>query len=180
MLPLTEKTIRSSFSNASRKEVSDLTLPPSFGEIEWDALDFLGWRDPKMPRRAYAVIPSGGNVVTAIPSSDDVVTAIPSGGDGVTAILLRQGDVAPTARAQCAWCQDVTLPSPVVFYSAKRSGASGRNGNTLGTLVCADFECSTNARRRPPEAYLGFDADAARDEQVVRLRSRVAAFAASM
>ena len=160
MLPLTEKTIRSSFSNASRKEVSDLTLPPSFGEIEWDALDFLGWRDPKMPRRAYAVIPSGG--------------------DGVTAILLRQGDVAPTARAQCAWCQDVTLPSPVVFYSAKRSGASGRNGNTLGTLVCADFECSTNARRRPPEAYLGFDADAARDEQVVRLRSRVAAFAASV
>ena len=137
MLPLTEKTIRSSFSNASRKEVSDLTLPPSFGEIEWDALDFLGWRDPKMPRRAYAVIPS----------SDDGVTAIPSAGDGVTAILLRQGDVAPTARAQCAWCQDVTLPSPVVFYSAKRSGASGRNGNTLGTLVCADFECSTNARQ---------------------------------
>ncbi|KQQ25623.1 FBP domain-containing protein [Frondihabitans sp. Leaf304] len=170
MLPLTEKTIRSSFSNASRKEVSDLTLPPSFGEIEWDALDFLGWRDPKMPRRAYAVIPSVG----------DGVTAIPSGGGGVTAILLRQGDVAPTARAQCAWCQDVTLPSPVVFYSAKRSGALGRNGNTLGTLVCADFECSTNARRRPPQAYLGFDADAARDEQVVRLRSRVAAFAASV
>nr|WP_228513984.1 FBP domain-containing protein [Frondihabitans sp. VKM Ac-2883] len=167
---MTEKTIRSSFSNASRKEVADLTLPPSFGEIEWDALDFLGWRDPKMPRRAYAVIPSAG----------DGVTAIPSAGDGVTAILLRQGDVAPTARAQCAWCQDITLPSPVVFYSAKRSGASGRNGNTLGTLVCADFECSTNAWRRPPEAYLGFDADAARDEQVVRLRSRVAAFAASV
>ena len=36
MRPLTEKAIRESFVNASRKEVSDLTLPEGFGDIDWD------------------------------------------------------------------------------------------------------------------------------------------------
>lgn len=169
MLPLTDKTIRASFANASRKEVADLTLPTGFDDLDWESLDFLGWRDPKMPKRAYAIVRLPGT----------------GGADGSTdsrviGVLFRQGDAAPGARAQCTWCQDVTLPNEVVFYSAKRSGASGRNGNTIGTLVCADFQCSTNARRLPPEAYLGFDADAARDEQVERLRVRVAAFAESL
>jgi len=43
---LTDKIIRSSFVDASRKEVSDLTLPAAFDEIDFSALDYLGWRDP--------------------------------------------------------------------------------------------------------------------------------------
>ncbi|WP_157000807.1 FBP domain-containing protein [Agromyces laixinhei] len=160
MLPITEKTLRTSFVNASRKEVGDLTLPADFDTIDWDALDYLGWRDTKFGRRAYAVIPT--------------LT-----GD-VTGILLRQADGSPRSRAQCSWCQDVKLPNDVVFYSAKRSGKAGRNGNTVGTLVCQHFECSRNVRKTPTLAYEGYDVDAARLRRIEDLQLRAASFAADV
>ncbi len=162
MLPLNDKTIRASFANASRKEVSDLALPPAFDAIDWSELDFLGWRDPKMPKRAYVVIP-------AVPDEPEV-----------TGIMLRQADASPGARAQCSWCQDVRLPNPVVFFAARRAGSAGRRGDTVGTLVCDEFQCSRNARTAPPPAYLGFDVEAARQERIADLRRRAAAFAASV
>ncbi|AMM22234.1 translation elongation factor [Frondihabitans sp. PAMC 28766] len=159
MLPLTEQSIRASFVNASRKEVSDLTLPARFDDIDWESLDYLGWRDPKAPRRAYVVVPTDAEVV---------------------GILLRQAEASPRSRAQCTWCQDVTLPNDVVFYAAKRAGSAGRKGDTVGTLVCADFECSANVRKPPPPAYLGFDVEAARQGRMASLGERAAAFAANV
>ena len=160
MLPITEKTLRASFVNASRKEVSDLTLPTHFDTLDWERLDYLGWRDPKIGRRAYAVVPTlDGQLI---------------------GILLQRSTASPRARAQCAWCNDVTLPNPVVFYSAKRSGQAGRNGNTVGTLVCEEFECSRNVRRTPPLAYEGFDVEAARLRRIEDLQLRAASFAAEV
>lgn len=161
MLPLSEKTIRSSFANASRKEISDLRLPVAFDHLEWESLDYLGWRDPKMSKRSYVVVPTGE-------------------GECAVGILLREGDARPGARAQCAWCQDVTLPNDVVFFSAKRAGSAGRNGDTVGTLICAEFQCSANVRRPVPPAYLGYDVDAAREERVRALQARVGAFAVNV
>jgi hypothetical protein len=155
MRPIDEKTIRASFINASRKEVSDLTLPSGFFSTDFDTLQFLGWRDPKMNRRAYVVIPSANEAV---------------------GVLLQQTEASPRFRAQCSWCQDVQLPNDVLFYSARRAGAPGRNGNTVGTLVCANFECSTNVRKLPTMAYIGFDAQAARDERIATLQKRAAGF----
>ncbi len=160
MLALTEKTVRSAFVNASRKEVSDITLPAWFDEARWDDLDYLGWRDPRIGRRAYVVLPR-------------------LEGDPV-GVLLRRAEAAPRSRAQCSWCQDVTLPNAVVFYSAKRAGASGRNGNTVGVLICEDFECSRNVRRNPPLAYEGYDLAAARHRRIDDLRLRVAGFATAI
>lgn len=159
MIPLNESQIRASFVNASRKEVSDLNLPVDFDAIDWSARDFLGWRDKKMPRRAYVVA---------------VVDGEPVG------ILLRQADSAPRTRPQCAWCQDITLSNDVVFYSAKRAGQAGKNGDTVGTLVCAEFGCSANVRKLPPLAYVGFDAEAARQERIATLQERAAAFSSSV
>jgi hypothetical protein len=155
MLPLDDATIRASFVNASRKEVADLTLPAGFSELPWDRLEFLGWRDPRSARRAYVVIPQA---------------------DGPVGVMLRQAE-APRQRAQCSWCQDVQLPNDVVFYSARRAGPDGRKGDTVGTLVCADFECSINVRKAPTVAYVGFDVDAARTDRIRNLRERAAAFA---
>lgn len=159
MLSLNDKTIRASFVNASRREVNDLSLPPQFDQLDWDSLDYLGWRDPKFARRAYIVVPVA---------------------DTAIGIMLSQAETAPRRRAQCTWCQDVSLPNDVLFYSARRAGAAGRRGDTIGTLVCADFECSTNVRRPPRVAYLGFDVDAARTARIVALRERSAAFAADL
>ncbi len=168
MLPLSESTIRASFVNATRKELNDLVLPPAFDELDWSRLDYLGWRDRKNPRRAFVVIP-------AVPGADP--------GDGwgdPVGIMLRQAEATPRTRAQCSWCRDVHLPNDVVFYSARRAGAGGRNGNTVGTLVCAEFECSANVRKTPPVAYVGFDVEAARAERIENLRMRAAGFAAEV
>ncbi len=91
-------------------------------------------------------------------------------------ILLRQADAKPRSRAQCSWCADVQLPNDVVQFSAKRAGNAGRNGNTVGTLVCANFECPVNVRRRAPLAYVGFDLEAEKQRRIVALREHVTNF----
>ncbi|KKI22465.1 MULTISPECIES: FBP domain-containing protein [unclassified Leucobacter] len=157
MLPLNESTIRSSFVNASRKEAKDAVLPDFLDAVAWDALDFLGWRDPKFAKRAYVVLPS-------------------LDGDPV-GVVLRQADAAPRSRAMCSWCRDVRLPNDVVFWSARRVGDAGRRGATVGTLICRDFECSHNVRNDPPPAYEGYDVAAARVQRIDELRLKVAGFA---
>ena len=157
MHALDEAQIRASFVNVSQRERAAVTLP-ALAAVEWDRLDYLGWRDAKQPLLGYAVIPVD---------------------DRLVGIALRQAEARPRARAQCSWCEDVTLPNDVVFFGAKRAGAAGRRGDTVGTLVCANFECSRNVRKPPPPAYLGFDIEAARQARVVSLGERVRAFAAS-
>jgi hypothetical protein len=74
----------------------------------------------------------------------------------------------------------VRLPNDVVLYAAKRVGAAGRKGDTVGVLVCEEFQCSVNVRRTPPVASLGFDVEAARQERIRALRDRSAGFAAAV
>ncbi|MER7798268.1 FBP domain-containing protein [Microbacterium sp. NPDC096154] len=156
MLPLSERDIRASFINASRREVSELQLPPGFADLDWDRLDYLGWSDPKFPRRAYVVVELDGRPV---------------------GMLLQQAEQRTSARAQCSWCDDVTLANDVQFFAARKAGPAGRKGDTLGTLICANFGCSAAVRKLPPLAYEGYDREAARDERIRRLGEHVRAFA---
>lgn len=163
MQPLTETFIRSSFVNASRKEVKDMKLPSDFETLtdtDWGIRDFLGWRDPKQPKRGYVVLPG--------------LDGDPAG------VLLKQAEASPRSRAMCNWCRDVRLPNDVVFWSAKRAGDAGRRGNTVGTLICRDFECSRNVRNDPPPAYEGFDVAAARKRRIDELHLKIAEFAATV
>jgi hypothetical protein len=155
MLSLDEKTIRSSFINASQRERSNLHLPENFTTLDWEGLDFLGWRDRKYPELGYAAGWIDGRPV---------------------GVLLRKVEGKTRTRPQCAWCEDVYLPNDVVFFNARRAGAAGRNGNTVATLVCANFECSANVRRLPPVAYVGFDVEAARRERIAGLRANIETF----
>ena len=155
MFSLDEKTIRGSFVNASRKETTTITLPGDFDQSDWKRLDYFGWRDPRIARRAYIVVPVDGEPI---------------------GVVLKQAEASPRSRAQCSWCQDIHLPNDVLLYSAKKAGAAGRKGDALGSLICADFECSTNVRKLPPLAYLGFDAEAARQQRILVLQDRAAAF----
>lgn len=156
MHALTADAVRASFVNASLRERKSLVVPDDLGTLPWRDLDYLGWRDARNPQLAY------------------VVAALP---DEPVGILLRQAERAPRSRAQCSWCEDTQLPNDVVFFSARRAGDAGRKGDTLGTLVCANFECSVNVRRRAPMSYVGFDVDAERERRIRALRDHVAAFA---
>lgn len=156
MHALTDHDLRASLINASRREATDLTPPPSLGTVDWRRLDYLGWRDPRLDRRAYAVVPG------------------PDG--GALGIVLTEASAAPRHRAMCSWCQDVRLPEDVVLYSARRAGAAGRKGDTVGSLVCRDFGCSRHVRNDPPPFHEGFDAERARTARIARLEERVLGF----
>lgn len=157
MLPVTEREIRACFVNATLRERNNLTLPADFADLDWDAIDYLGWRDRKYDGIAYVVVRLA---------------------DGPVGILLKQADARSRHKSQCSWCEDVHLPNDVVFYGAKRAGKTGRNGDSVGTLVCENFDCSANVRRRHPAPYEGYDVEAARAERIESLREHVAAFAA--
>ena len=159
MLAVTESIIRASFVNASKKEVSDMSLPENFDSIDFEKLDYFGWRDRKIARRAYIAVPTD---------------------NGLVCVMLKQAEASPRSRAQCSWCQDITLPNDVALFTARRAGAAGRNGNVIGTLICANFECSRNVRKLPPVAYLGFDAEAARVERILTLQIRATDFVAGV
>ena len=155
MHALTERDIRASFVNVSVRERGAIPMP-SLADLDWDRLDLLGWRDEKQPHVGYLVVPVDGEPV---------------------GILLRQAEQRTRTRAQCSWCEDVTLPNDVVLFTARRAGKAGRNGAAIGTLLCERFECSRNVRRPMPPAYLGFDVEAAIARRIATLREHAERFA---
>ncbi|GAA3913765.1 hypothetical protein BKA10_000326 [Microbacterium invictum] len=74
----------------------------------------------------------------------------------------------------------MTLRNDVQFFFARKAGTAGRNGNTIGTLICQNFGCSANVRRLPPLAYEGYDRELAREMRMLRLREHVAGFIAGL
>jgi hypothetical protein len=149
MKPLTEAQIRASFVNASKREAAVATMP-DLADQPWDQLDYLGWRDRKAPLSAYVVVEID---------------------DEPVAVLLRAGDARRTRRrAVCAWCEDVVVTEDVSLYVARRAGAPGRRGDTIGTLICTDFGCSRNVRRAPTRSEAG---TAPPDEREGIVRRRV-------
>ncbi|NKX52985.1 FBP domain-containing protein [Arthrobacter mobilis] len=157
MEQLTESAIRKSFINATRSEVSALNLPAGFAELDWDNLDYLGWRDPKMPQRGYLVTPLAGRPV---------------------GVLLRAPETSTPGnkRVLCALCQDVHSEEDVYLYVARRAGQPGRDGNTVGTLICADFFCSANVRLQVPATPIHPDPEVVTAGRIAGLRQRTALF----
>ena len=160
MNPLTDKQIRTSFVNATRRETTQATLP-DLTAVRWDQLDYLGWRDRKAPLLAYVVLELAGE---------------PAG------IILRAGTTSATRvrrKALCTWCRDLASVE-AAMYVARRGGKAGRAGNTIGTLLCEDFSCSRNVRRPPTSSDAGTDAEVVRElivqERIAGLRERAARF----
>jgi hypothetical protein len=154
---ISDKQIRSCFVNASRSEAAKLTLPAGFASLDWDRLDFLGWRDEKMPQRGYLVSQTGDRLV-------GLMLRAPDGGSGKNRKVL------------CDLCRDVFSEEDVYLWVAKRAGQSGRDGNTVGTLICAQFVCSANVRKEPPVSEIEPDPAAVVERQIRGLRERTERF----
>ncbi len=157
MQPLSIKDIRSSFINATRSETVKLTPPKDLEALDWANLDLLGWRDEKMPLRGYLVLPTS---------------------QGLTGVMLRAPEGGPRRNRSvlCELCRDVFSKEDVLLWVARRAGQSGRNGNTVGTLICADFLCSSNVRREPPANEIHPDPALVVKRQVDELRERAEKF----
>ncbi len=135
MEPLTPEVIRSSFVNCSKGEAARLPLPAKLPSTRWEELDFLGWSDPGAPGAAYLVTPWRGEL---------------------RGLVLRVGNAAGRGgrKNMCTLCLTTHSSTDVTLMVARRPGAAGRNGNTVGTYLCTDLACSLYARglKRPARA----------------------------
>ncbi|SDK28722.1 FBP domain-containing protein [Nonomuraea jiangxiensis] len=130
MNPITEHDIRTSFINCSKGEARRLNLPRDLAASPWPDLDFLGWRDPGAPERAYLVAErDGGLVGIALRLSQDVRRSF-------------------TKSTLCSVCVTPHSGAGVALFTAPRVGAAGRQGNTVGLYMCADLACSLYVRGR--------------------------------
>ncbi|MFD6532528.1 FBP domain-containing protein [Streptomyces sp. NPDC060184] len=126
MNPLTEQEIRAAFVNCSKGEAKRLAVPRDLAEREWADLDFLGWRDPQAPDRAYLVVESEGRP---------------------KAVVLRSSATAAgrQRRSMCSMCL-TTHSGGVSLMVAPKAGKAGQQGNSVGAYLCSDLACSLYVR----------------------------------
>ncbi|MGW7450970.1 FBP domain-containing protein [Streptomyces sp. NPDC054787] len=162
MEPLNEKQIRASFVNCTKGEAARLRLPLDFAELPWDDLDFLGWVDPAAPLRAHLVLPRA---------------------HGPLGISLRVPSVSRSSALKSSLCQICLTghaSSGVTLLAAPLAGARGREGNTVGTYICADLACPLYVRgkRQPKLRTTRYEESLTLDERLARMSENLDAFAA--
>jgi hypothetical protein len=157
---LTEQQVRRSFVNCSQGEAKGLALPKAFAELAWDRLELLGWRDPKAPLRGYLVVED------------------PADGARPVGLAVRAAESRMSARttAMCLLCQTAQSGDAVSLFTARRTGDAGRNGNTVGTYICADLRCSTRVRTEIPPWLRDRDPEEVVAERAFELQERVRGF----
>jgi hypothetical protein len=133
-------------------------VPRDLGERDWDALDFLGWRDPGAPDRSYLVTERGGRLV-------GVTLRFPSAQRGFL------------HRSMCSLCLTTHPGGGVSLMTARKAGTAGREGNSVGLYMCTDLACSLYVRgRKVPEGGGRFKESLTTEEQIARAVDNLTAF----
>ncbi|MCT9007720.1 FBP domain-containing protein [Streptomyces rhizosphaerihabitans] len=126
MKPLTEQEIRAVFVNCTKGEAKRLSVPRDLADRPWGDLDYLGWRDPQAPERAYIVAELDGGP-----------KALQLRCPGTTSGQLR--------RSMCSMCV-TTHTGGVSLMVAPKAGKAGQQGNSVGAYLCSDLACSLYVR----------------------------------
>jgi hypothetical protein len=159
--PLTEQEIRAAFVNCTKGEAKRLSVPRDLADRPWDDLDYLGWRDPQAPDRAY------------------LVTAL----DGrPRALALRCSSPASwqMRRSMCSMCLTAHAGG-VSLMVAQKAGKAGQQGNSVGAYICSDLACSLYVRDKK-DAGVGarLQESLTLEEKIQRTVANVAAFIAKV
>ncbi|MER6015815.1 FBP domain-containing protein [Streptomyces bluensis] len=158
MRSLTEQNIRTSFVNCTKGEAKRLAIPRDLDQRPWDDLDFLGWRDPGAPDRSYLVAEHGSDLV-------GVALRFPS---------VRRGFLH---RSLCSVCLTTHPGNGVSLMTARKAGAAGREGNSVGVYMCADLACSLYVRgKKVPESGGRFEETLTPEEQIARTVGNLSSF----
>ncbi|MER5646002.1 FBP domain-containing protein [Streptosporangium sp. NPDC002524] len=151
MKPVGEAEIRGSFVNCSKGEARRINLPRNLPELSWTDLDFLGWRDPGAPDRGYLVAERNGELV------------------GVTLRVAQEVRRSFTKSTVCSICVTPHSGTGVALFVAPRIGAAGRQGNTVGTYMCADLACSLYVRGvKRTDSGVRFEETLTTEERILR------------
>ena len=155
--PLTEQEIRTAFVNCTKGEAKRLSVPRDLPDRPWDDLDYLGWRDPQAPHRAYLVTELDGR-----PRA--VALRCPSAASG----RLR--------RAMCSMCL-TTHTGGVSLMVAAKTGKAGQQGDSVGAYICDDLACSLYVRgKKDAGAGARLVESLTLEEKIQRTVTNVAAF----
>ncbi|WP_328675851.1 FBP domain-containing protein [Streptomyces sp. NBC_00343] len=158
MRSLTEQDIRNSFVNCSKGEAKRLAIPRDLDTRPWVDLDFLGWRDPGAPDRSYLVTERADGLI-------GVTFRFPSAQRG----LLH--------RSMCSLCVTTHPGGGVALMTARKAGAAGREGNSVGLYMCTDLACSLYARgRKIPESGIRIEESLTVEQQIDRTVGNLTAF----
>ncbi|MCK1798711.1 FBP domain-containing protein [Streptomyces sp. XM4193] len=156
MQPLSETEIRQSFVNCSKGEAKRLNLPRDFAGTAWSELDFLGWRDQGAPDRGYLVVPLAGAAV------------------GLTLRVPPSSRRSLLRTSMCSLCTTRHPSSGVTLFAARKEGAAGRRGNTVGTYICADLACSLYIRGRRTPDVLPVKETLSLEDRIARVEENLA------
>ncbi len=156
MQPLTESDIRASLVNATSGDAARMTIP-GLHETVWEDREYLGWRDPRAMQRGYIVHWRDGQPI---------------------GIALRAAETRMSRgiSAMCSLCRTPQPADQVSLFTAPRAGEAGRNGNTVGTYICADLACSLTIRIAPPAHDMQPDPAEIIERRIATLRTRLGAF----
>ncbi|MEV0585102.1 FBP domain-containing protein [Nonomuraea sp. NPDC050310] len=158
MRAITEADIRASFVNCTKGEAKRLAVPRDLAARPWEDLDFLGWRDPASPERAYLVAESGDALV------------------GV-ALRLAAPHAGHVRRSMCSFCLTQHSGDGVALMTARRAGRDGQQGNSVGAYLCSDLACSLYLRGKKEVGPGGrLPESLSLEEQVARTSGHVAGF----
>jgi hypothetical protein len=162
MEPLTEQEIRAAFVNCSKGEAKRLSVPRDLADRPWDDLDYLGWRDPRAPDRAY------------------LVTEWPDGRPKAIALRSSSPAFGQARRSMCSMC--LTIHSGgVSLMVAPKAGKAGQQGNSVGAYICSDLACSLYVRgKRDAGVGARLHETITLEEEIRRTVANLAAFVAKV
>ncbi|MFI7706577.1 FBP domain-containing protein [Nonomuraea sp. NPDC049480] len=159
MRPIIERDIRAAFINCSKGEAKRLNLPKDLADLPWEDLDFLGWRDPGAPERAYVLAERDGPLI------------------GIALRVTSGASRGFTSRSMCSLCLTTHTNGGVALMTARRTGEAGRQGNSVGQYLCTDLACSLYTRGKKEAAGGGvIDESLTQEEKVARTRANLHSF----
>jgi hypothetical protein len=102
--------------------------------------------------------------------------------DGPAGLALRAADsrMSSGTAVMCLLCQTGQAGDAVSLFTARRTGEAGRNGNTVGTYICADLCCSDRVRTEIPPWLQQRDPVEVVAERSAELRERAEGFLAAV
>lgn len=88
------------------------------------------------------------------------------------------GRTSAVKSSLCQICLTGHASSGVTLLAAPLAGARGREGNTVGTYICADLACSLYVRgkRVPKLRTTRYEESLTLDERLARMRGNLDAF----
>ncbi|GHH71906.1 hypothetical protein GCM10018793_08070 [Streptomyces sulfonofaciens] len=159
MKQLTDQEIRSAFVNCTKGQAKRLFVPRDLADRPWADLDFLGWRDPGAPDRAYLVA-----------ELDDRPRALALRTPGPASWQAR--------RSMCSLCLTAHTGG-VCLMVAPRAGRAGQQGNSVGAYMCSDLSCSLYLRgRKDAGPGTRLQESLSLEEKIRRTTANLAAFLA--